>query len=281
MQKRRLRAFNVGKEVFMENDRFEKPVRGLRKRLKNLHHDPAAAEIHNLRTRAREIEVVAGALKGSDGKARRVLKAIKPVRKAAGGVRDLDVLTADAMSLAGETDLKSMTRLVDSLIAMREKSAAELVKVVERKHKRMQRRLKRFGKRLNEEFAEGESGTRDSVRAAIEKLTGELKKWPALSARNIHRFRLRLKELLALLQLEADSDAGFARAMRHAKKQIGEWHDWQKLREMAGEILDARRDRALLARISKVVESRLAKALAASNALRGRFLRSALRRNAA
>ena len=89
------------------------------------------------------------------------------------------------------------------------------------------------------------------VRAAEHKIRVELSRWPALDAGNIHGFRLKLKELRSLLQLERDADASMLRALGNAKKKIGDWHDWQQLKEIAREILDAQQDRVLLTEIDQ------------------------------
>lgn len=261
----------------MEAERLQKPVRTLRKGFKNLKGNPGPKQVHELRTEAREIEAQASALKGDGRKARRLLKAIKPVRKAAGHVRDLDVLTMNAMSLAEGPGRESVARLVKRLRAMRARNAAGLLDVVKHGRATARRRLKRYGRLLQLKFADGDGGgagteLEGSIRAAIEELTGELRRWPELNAETIHRFRVRLKALRSLLRLEPGSGPGFVRAVSNAKSRIGEWHDWQKLRETAGEILDAREDRALLAQIDQVVERKLEQALAASNALRRRYL---------
>lgn len=51
----------------MDLDHIEKPLRTLRKLLKTLPEDPAPAEVHKLRTRARRIEAVARALESAPG----------------------------------------------------------------------------------------------------------------------------------------------------------------------------------------------------------------------
>jgi len=271
----------------MEAERLQEPVRMLRKGLKNLPGNPAPEQVHKLRTGAREIEAVAAALPGDDKMTRLLLKAIKPVRRAAGDVRDLDVLTTNALKLVGETEPDSMTRLLRSLKTLRQKNASELLKVVQRTRKTARRRLKRFEAQLQEDLAEGESGAEamrleGSIGKIMNQLTDELSRWPALSEGNIHRFRLKVKEMRLLLRLERSANLSFLRSLNSAKRKIGDWHDWQRLRETAGEILDPRTDRAILENIDKAVERKLAQALAVSNALRRKFLKlGKARKNAA
>ena len=266
----------------MEADRLQKPVRTLRKGLKSLPKDPAPAQVHKFRTGARQMESVAAALMPANGKkAWRLLKTIKPLRKAAGRVRDMDVMTENALKLAETPGRDSLARLVTYLGSSRQENAAELVDAVKQKRKAARRRLKRFEKRVESALKTGGSGVRAAqltggVRNAEENLRGDLSRWPELGADNIHRFRLKIKELRSLLQLERDSDAGFVRALGKAKSKIGEWHDWQQLREIAGEILNLQEDRALLMQIDATAKRKLVAALTASNALRGKFLKPVL-----
>jgi hypothetical protein len=68
------------------------------------------------------------------------------------------------------------------------------------------------------------------------------------------------------------------KALGNVKEQIGEWHDWQQLAEIAHEVLHATGDRELLELIEKAGNLKLTRALAASNSFRRRFLRPARRR---
>ena len=84
-----------------ELERVQKALRELGKSLKSLPANPAPKEVHKLRTAARRVEAIAGALPEAEGKAsRRLVKSIEPLRKAAGGVRDMDVLAANARKLS-------------------------------------------------------------------------------------------------------------------------------------------------------------------------------------
>lgn len=281
----------------IELDRLQKPLRKLRKSLKNLSKDPPPEAVHKLRTRARQIESIAPALTPSEEKkTRRLLKSIKPVRKAAGGVRDMDVLTGNALSLPKNAHSASLARLIALLETMREESADALLDTVSEKRKPARHLLKQYsrlveasfnGKRNGNGKPDGkskgnqkESGRQaissdQPVQAAIHALTGELSGWPALDEENIHPFRLKVKELRSILQLFPSSDAGAVAALGKVKDRIGEWHDWQQLAQFARHALDRDIDRPLLDQIDEVGAQKLKQALAAANALRRRYLQSA------
>jgi CHAD domain-containing protein len=267
----------------IELDRLQKPLRQLRKSLKRLPKDPPPDEVHKLRTRARHIEAIAPALTpAEEKKTRRLLKSIKPVRKAAGGVRDMDVLKGNALSLPTNSHSESLTRLVELLGAARQKSAGALLDTVEEQRKSARQTLKKYSKLLAASFngkhnGSGGKGAQSGrhVQTAILERTRELGRWPALSAANIHPFRLKVKELRSILQLVPSSDERLVEALGKVKDQIGDWHDWQQLAGFARQTLDAQEDQALLEQIDRTGEQKLAEALAAANALRRRHLHAA------
>jgi CHAD domain-containing protein len=266
----------------IELERLEKPLRQLRKSLKRLEKNPPPEAVHKLRTRARHIEAIAPALTPIEGKkTRRLLKSIKPVRKAAGSVRDMDVLTGNALSLPKNSHSESLARLVELLGTTRQKSAGALFETVGEQRKSARRVLKKYAKLVEASFNGKRPGSAvngqpaRNVQAAIGGLEEELSHWPTLSERNIHPFRLKVKELRSILQLIPDGDAGFVAALGKVKDQIGDWHDWQQLDGFARATLDARQDRALLKQIEQAGEKKLEEALTAANALRKRYLQSA------
>ena len=84
----------------LNQDRWEKPFRKLRKALKNLPDEPSPEDVHDLRTRIRRIEAIMQALRLDDTRDRkRLLKSVASIRKRAGQVRDMDVLTGFAATL--------------------------------------------------------------------------------------------------------------------------------------------------------------------------------------
>lgn len=271
----------------MELKRVEKPLRQMRKSLKRLPPDPAPETVHKLRTRARNIEAIAAALANhGEKKTQRLLKSIKPVRKAAGNVRDMDVLKGNALSLPQDSYRESLVRLVERLGIARQKSAGDLLDTVDQQRKTARRNLKRYAKLVRAALADKSSGSPDTaqahselhIHAIIEERLGELSRWPTLSARNLHLFRLKVKELRSILQLlpQADPVANPAliNALGEVKDKIGEWHDWQQLAERAREILEPAEDRALLTKIAQVGQQKFRRGLASANSLRRRYLKS-------
>ena len=83
----------------------------------------------------------------------------------------------------------------------------------------------------------------------------ELREWPRLNNLNIHHFRLKVKELRYVLQLFPGADPGLVDSLAKVKDDIGDWHDWQQLLAIAREVLDARKDKTLLAEIDASVKA--------------------------
>lgn len=264
----------------MEIDRAEKPFNQMRKLLKNLTDNPAPGEVHELRTRARKIEAIAATLQAADaGHTKRLLKLIKPLRKAAGEVRDMDVLTGDLLHIPRDHEAmqESLVRLVEHMGTVRRQSAGNLLDTVNRRRKPARRSLKKYIE-LVESVASGKKKAPLSVGLTLQSADGaastasdlmsQIRDWPRLTAQNIHPFRLKVKELRYVLQLFPDADRGLVDALGKVKDEIGAWHDWQQLQGIARQVLDARQDKALLAQIDAAVKEKLAHALAGANALR-------------
>lgn len=274
----------------MELDRAEKPLRQLRKLLMRMAKNPAPAEVHKLRTRARKVEAIAGALGVADERAtERLLKAIKPIRKAAGAVRDMDVLAGDLLAIPRKEIDQSLVKLEEHLDATRRASADNLTAVIDAKRKKAEKHLKNFA-RLLDLRANGkkpvrcaEAQRRDSETGSesrADRLMDELTRWPVLNQNNLHAFRLKVKELCYVLQLYPEASKRLTDAFGKVKDQIGEWHDWEQLLEIAQKVLDAQADHDLLQHIEATGRRKFMQALAGANTLRQRYLMGALARRA-
>lgn len=257
-----------------------KALRELSKSLKSLSSDTAPKAVHKLRTVSRRVEALAAVLSVGDRKqVRRLLQSIKPVRKAAGGVREVDALMAHARKLARVAGGDSLARLAEHLAGLRQEKAGELRRVLKRRRKTSRERLKQYSKLVKSALdgarpaAPRQPGlSLEKVRTAAMALLWELGAWPPLDEGNLHAFRLKVKLLRYTQQLDAEAEPSLVEALREVQGRVGDWHDWQQLEETAREVLDAERDAALLDRVSRTTKRRLAQALSAANRLRGRYL---------
>ena len=256
----------------MKPGNVQKPVRQLRKSLKSLASDPTTRNVHDLRTRLRRVEAIAGLLNAGGGKSRDpLLKALKPLRKAAGEVRDMDVLTAKARTLAGLGCDASVRFLLEHLQARRVEGARRLAKKAHQQRKDAHDSLKEFSRQLEKLFATKAGGCRLQTDTAM-GLMDELSHWPQFSTENLHAFRIKVKELRYVLQLTEAAEPKFVKALEKVKARIGDWHDWLELMRIAGEVLDAGKNGAVLKVIEEVGSGKLKPAFAAARALRTGYL---------
>ena len=274
------------KEMAGELERVQKPMRELQKSLKNLRGGSLPKDVHKLRTATRHVEAIAVALPGADRKqSRRLIQSLEPVRKAAGGVRDMDVLASNARRLARYSKGASLTRLVETLETARQQNAIELRRALARRRKTARRRLKKYSRIVLSELAPTDTKptganrnghVQEGVSTVSMKCVRELSEWPPLTASNVHEFRLKVKELRYILQLFGDADSDFVDALGDVQRRVGDWHDWHQLEEIAREIFAADQNNALVSRIAEIAKRKLDQALAAANALRRHYLQTAM-----
>jgi len=249
-----------------ELDYIRKPIRRLRKSLKDMPVDPPVKAVHELRTCARRLQAIVPAVMPGKKLTRRLLKSLKPVRKLAGGVRDMDVLVAKVLSLTHGRGDAPATQLVEHLVATRMELARDLHDAVAKDDKRARRNLKRFSKQIDRELAS--PGTQPNTRLVAEELIAELDLWPSLSRDNLHGFRIKVKELRSVPQLVQDVDPKLERTLGKVKDRIGDWHDWHQLAGIAQNLLDRHEDQTALMKIESIGAKKLEQALRASGTLR-------------
>jgi CHAD domain-containing protein len=262
-----------------ELERVRKTLRELGKSLESLNGESAPKDVHKLRTATRRVEAIAGMLEAADGKkSRRLVKAIEPVRKAAGGVRDMDVLLADARKLARYSHGESLKHLVAHLQTARQQNAEELQHALHHRRKAVLEDLKEYAKfvalvakHLQRSDDQG-SRAQEEIHSSAMNVMRELGDWKPLDAENLHGFRLKVKQLRYTMQLDAHADSSLMEALGEVQRRIGDWHDWHQLEEIARELLALEQDQALLDRIGETAKRRFDRALAAANALRGKYL---------
>jgi CHAD domain-containing protein len=266
-----------------ELEHVQKALRELGKSLKGLPSNPLPKQVHKLRTSARRVEAIASALLEADGKAsHRLVKAIGPLRKSAGSVRDMDVLAANIRKLRQSAPAESLARLIGHLESARANEAGKLSRSLDRKRGAAQENLKEYARKVESKLAVDVNGNghirnghhRNGMNPVAKHVAREIAEWPPLSAENIHEFRLRVKQLRYILQLDEKADAELLASLGTVQRRIGEWHDWEQLGEIAHEYLEPTQDGMLLGQIDGIMRQKLDRALAAARSLRRQHLRS-------
>src|SRR5690349_256873 len=113
--------------LLLDAKRARKPLKKLRKRLNELSKSPPAEQVHDLRTSARRMQATFEAQQlGSRGSAGALLRKTAKLRRRAGKVRDMDVLTGYLFALHDPGDPDCMVRLAEHLGAKRYRHAKKL-----------------------------------------------------------------------------------------------------------------------------------------------------------
>lgn len=269
----------------LDTKSIHKPFKKLGKLLKNFPDPPAPDDVHDIRTHTRRIEAMVGAFQLDSKKPGSALvKSLTPIRKAAGDVRDMDVLTDFAASLDSNSDGDCRLQLMEHVAGRRTKAANKLIKKVSANEKQARASLKQSAKFAEDglDAARSKNAKEKDRRKTREKsahsmasslqIEQELRDWPKLNESNIHPFRLKVKELRYVLQLGTDSDSKLTDALGNVKDQIGLWHDWNELSGIAAEVLDHGAACPVLAEIRARTKQEFEKALDTANALRSEYL---------
>lgn len=258
-----------------------KVPRKLRKSVRNLRRDASVEQVHQIRTRSRRLEALLHALQRDSHKNERaLLKAMKPVRRKAGTVRDADVLIgfASRIHLDGKEENCSL-RLLEHLGAERWKGCRKLKKVADTHASEITRRarkLQRFLGRAQRDHDHDLQRLSDDAAIAAFQQARQLQQWPGLSRRNLHPFRLAVKELRNMLRAAEHQDAQLIDDLGTVKDEIGEWHDWDQLAAIAKKVIQ-HPGCELLKTIQSKARKKLESALALSNGMRKRDLTAAAR----
>jgi CHAD domain-containing protein len=204
---------------------------------------------------------------------------MKKIRKRAGKVRDMDVLTANALTLNSQGEQDCQVVFLEHLGAQRDAHAKGLNKVIDKAGDSLRQKLKRASKRAEDLFRQAttnpeKSETASSTAARAIQLFADLPHPIRLNKKNLHAYRLKVKELRNVLQLsDRPTNAEFFRILGEVKDAIGDWHDWEELANIATTVLDHRGCR-LAGRMKATAESKYKHALSLTNELRKMHLKS-------
>ena len=223
--------------------RIRKSTRRIGKFVKRNSKRPGSDAVHKLRTSVRHLESALTALEPEKPRVKSLLRDLKKVRRLAGRVRDMDVLTASALSVDVRGEQDCMVRLLEHLGAERDRRARELRRALAKRRHRITRALDRAIDRI-ERVAEKARASEDStaVRGAVARAiqySSKLSQPGRLTTKNLHEYRLQVKELRDILRLSGRAaDSTVVRKLEDVKAAIGEWHDWLELADIANDVLD-------------------------------------------
>jgi CHAD domain-containing protein len=253
--------------------KIHKSVRKLRKATAKPSKEPTPETIHKLRTSARKLEAFFGTLSPDSQKnERQLIKELRRIRKRAGKLRDIDVLTADlaAVHVDGETDCQ--VRILEHLGGDRQRQAGKLRDLIGHRRAKLKARLRRASATLDKSLQATEPQLASLAAAESLRLSSELKLPKRLNKRNLHAYRLKLKQLRYVLELAPDPPQ-FVEDLGEAKNAIGEWHDWEELVAIANEVLGHGNNCKLIRKLKETADLKFAHALRVAENLRRNYLR--------
>lgn len=259
----------------LDPKKLEKPLVKLRKLVRKVSKVPTQDEVHDIRTNTRRLEAVLEALHlEGRRKGRRLLRAVTPIRKKAGNVRDMDVLTGFSATLSRDGDDQCLVKLLEHLGVERARGASTLRKTVAKRRRPASKRLKACASLIDKNFVKRPARKQrewpEDATAVALRVSGELTRWPRLSATNLHPFRLKVKELRYILQLSGE-DNELTDRLGEAKDQIGEWHDWTELDSIAKEVLSDCKNCKVIAEIEQTAREKFQAALQTAQQLRSKY----------
>src|SRR5438445_2447290 len=257
----------------LNTDRIEKDVRKLRNLVKKLPRNPTPEEIHRLRTRVRRLKVERQA-SGLDAqrKEKWLVKQFARIRKRAGKVRDMDVLTAHLSTVRVDGELDCLIQLFEYLGAKRYEKAERLHQVVNKHRDAINKRLKKIARALEKRM--GKSSAVNAATSAATQSSAELATYGSLNRGNLHGYRLKLKELRDILQMgEETRNEKFVESLGKIKDEIGEWHDWEELNSIAAKILNHSAGCKLQRQLKEITQQRYESALSSANKLQKTYFR--------
>jgi CHAD domain-containing protein len=267
-----------GETMAFDLGRVQKDIRKLRRFLKHAPKHTTPKKVHSLRTAIRRFEAAMQALAlESNGNERRLLDKLAKLRKRAGKVRDLDVLTEYVADLNVNGEQECQVALLKYLGSERADRSQELHSFAVKHGESLRRRLKRTASHLetsSEDVTATQMKPGDTMLSELrlqQELTGPIR----LTKNNLHPYRLQVKELRYMLQMEKDpADRELVETLGQVKDAIGEWHDWLQLQTIARDNLPHGSKCKLIPLFQKTTQQKLKHALAVANAGRRQMRRS-------
>src|SRR5882757_4892516 len=237
-------------------------------------HDeaPKVEAVHHLRTGTRRVEATletlareAGARglgKPAEEVRQRWLRQLKKVRRASGTVRDLDVhreLLADNFLPAADTALDKVgaelaaaigsveitpvmqqARALDQWLKDRRSDAAQaLCSTLDDHADRLLDVERQFMAAIAKRRSVSHRAHRPAARLALEDYLRLMDAMPLLDQENLHDFRKGAKKARYVAESDDQDPAAetMAKAIKRVQDAIGDWHDWDVVREEAREAL--------------------------------------------
>ncbi|HZQ19450.1 MAG TPA: CHAD domain-containing protein [Terriglobales bacterium] len=265
----------------IDQARIQKPLSKLRKLVKHAPKAPPPDELHKLRTNARKLEARLSALLLGTGRTeRKLLRQVRKIRKRAGKVRDLDVLTEYLTDTRVEGEENCRLQLMEYFGSKRIKRASELYSFIDKRRADLKSQLRKASSRIGNFLTNEEPEASVLATARALQLSSELLAPKRLTRKNLHRYRLTAKKLRYILQLApGTSDAKLMQALAETKDAIGKWHDWEEMIAVATDVLDHGSKCQLIRTFRAIRDSKFREAVRFAEQLRSTFLNTSAKKS--
>ncbi len=235
----------------------------------------SAERVHLIRTTARRLQALVDTLDDHPNrKQRKLLKRLKQVRRAAGGVRDFDVQIAALRKLKIGREQQRKARLVQFLLERRGERERKLAKALGHKDvQKIRKALHRWSAELTGTTARNRKSDKpiggttrfDGVSAALRQFSALSRQEGALTPDTLHAYRTRCKRIRYVAEIAGNTPAAkcVLEPLKRIQDATGDWHDWLTLAQTAESLFERALDSALLSALrnvtnAKFVEARLA-----------------------
>ncbi len=264
----------------IDQRRIRRPFDQICTTLPDLPRNPTPEQIHKLRICLRRVEAALDGL-GLDTQknGRRALRHARSLRRRTGKIQDMDVLTVLASSLGLRDCAACRVELLEYIGAERYRQAHKLRDSAHKNWDILSKELRRCALQIEKRI-----GTKASARAKvlamatiagrIFELGSELACYPRLTRSNLHKFRVRAKHLRYMLKIANECDTPFFLGLDEVKDKIGEWHDWERLTDIARSLDGRPTRRALLSEMKEVTDKKFVHALEVAQRFRDQHLAS-------
>jgi CHAD domain-containing protein len=220
--------------------------------------------VHSFRTTTHRLQTLLEQIVPVGGRhQKKLLKMLNRIRKAAGGVRDIDAQLTALRSLKTAQEPRRKTQLTQKLIDLRAEHEKQLRKLLrEEDIRNARKRLKRVAESVRYRSA------KDPLIVAREIL--EEVRFPdgPPDEELLHRYRIAVKRARYAVEFASDSREA-TQSLAHLKRlqdALGHWHDWLTLTHTAIERIGNVNQSSLVAALYNVTRGKFRNAVATISA---------------
>lgn len=254
----------------VQAERAIETLHEMRAVIKRWPKDPNPEDVHQLRTTVRRLEALGDLLQlRSKSHESKIWKVAGALRKSAGKVRDLDVLTELARTHGGNRRSAPREELIERIQSMRREALEVLNRKIEKRRKLLTRALAKQRKRILKAVAVDDDKQASNCEEPLHDQAAKVIGAGRITQANAHDFRIQVRKLRDMLGFCDSANRKTLKRLAAVKDAIGVWHDWQELETLAESVLQSPRDERFLHQLRRTTQVKLRDALKSANRLQG------------